>query len=154
PLFSGTRARPGANMFAVVADNSESMTIHDQSAAESRGEELQRLLELDAGWQKRLGADFDVRRFEVDAKLKGVEDFSALPLDGSRSSLHATLNSLARRFRGLPLAGVLVLTDGNATDAVDVPWADLPPVYPVVVGADDAPPDVSVTGVSVSQTNF
>lgn len=154
PLLSGTRARPGANMFAVVADNSESMTIHDRSATNSRGQELQKLLALDSGWHQRLGTDFDTRRFVFDSNLRAVEDFSALPLDGARSSLTATLNSLVRRFRGLPLAGVLLLTDGNATDTLDVPWSELPPVYPVVIGADDASPDVAVTGVSVSQTNF
>src|SRR5262245_26475833 len=154
PLLSGTRARPGANMFAVVADNSESMTIHDQAASNSRGQELQKLLAMDSAWHQRLGTDFDTRRFVIDSTLRAVEDFSTLPLDGTRSSLTATLNSLVRRFRGLPLAGVLLLTDGNATDALDVPWSELPPVYPVVIGADDAPPDVSVTGVSVGQTNF
>ncbi|MEX0641163.1 MAG: glutamine amidotransferase [Pirellulales bacterium] len=154
PLFSGTRARPGANMFAVVADNSESMTIYDLAASDSRGQDLQKLLKLESSWHQRLGTDFDTRRFVFDSNLRAVDDFATLPLDGARSSLTATLNSLARRFRGLPLAGVLLLTDGNSTDALDVSWSDLPPVYPVVIGADDAPPDVSVTGVSVSQTNF
>jgi hypothetical protein len=30
PLFSGQRARPGANQFVVLADNSQSMTLKDQ----------------------------------------------------------------------------------------------------------------------------
>lgn len=154
PLLSGTRARPGANMFAVVADNSESMTIQDQAAAGSRGQELQRLLALDTSWHQRLGTDFDTRRFIFDSNLRTVDSFSAMQLDGARSSLAGMLNSLARRFRGLPLAGVLLLTDGNSTDTLDVPWDELPPVYPVVIGADDAPPDTSVTNLSASQTNF
>ena len=67
-----------------------------------------------------------------------------------------TLDSLARRFRGLPVAGVLLLTDGNATDALaaDLPWADLPPIYPVAAGDDDELRDVSVERVSASETNF
>src|SRR5436189_6474805 len=36
PLFSGTRARPGANQFVVLADNSQSMTLRDGDAATAR----------------------------------------------------------------------------------------------------------------------
>ena len=41
PLISDTHARRGANMFAVVADNSQSMTVHDLGSQQSRGEKLQ-----------------------------------------------------------------------------------------------------------------
>ena len=33
PLFSGTRARPGANQFVVLADNSQSMTLAAPASA-------------------------------------------------------------------------------------------------------------------------
>ena len=39
PTLSGQRAKPGANVIAVVADNSLSMTLHDAGASESRSEE-------------------------------------------------------------------------------------------------------------------
>jgi hypothetical protein len=154
PLLSGTRARRGANMFAVVVDNSQSMSIHDRNAAQSRGEHTRELLKPESPWQKQLGEDFDVRRFAFDAHVRSVEDFGSLSFDGARSSLSATLNSLARRFRGLPAAGVLLVTDGNGTDSTKVKWADLPPIYPIVVGSDELPPDLSLANVSVTQTNF
>jgi hypothetical protein len=154
PLVSGTRARRGANMFAVVVDNSQSMSIHDRNAAESRGQQVHELLKPDTAWQKQLSEDFDVRRFAFDAHVRSVDDFSSLTFDGARSSLAATLNSLSRRFHGLPAAGVLLVTDGNATDSTKMNWSTLPPVYPVVVGGDELPADLSLAGVSVSQTNF
>ena len=49
PLLSGTRARRGANMFAIVADNSQSMNIHDRDDAGSRGEAVQGLLNSTSG---------------------------------------------------------------------------------------------------------
>src|SRR5262245_46630882 len=49
PLFSGTRARPGANQFAVIADNSQSMTLRDSGSNETRGEELKKLTHAAAG---------------------------------------------------------------------------------------------------------
>jgi uncharacterized membrane protein len=157
PLWSGTRPRPGANIFAIVADNSRSMTIRDEGAAKSRGEQLQDELMADTAWQARLGDDFDVRNFTFDTQLRGA-DSSALTLDGMESSLHRALATLSRRFRSLPLAGVLLFTDGNATDSaadqIDGQLAGLPPVYPVVLGSNDPPPDVSIERISVSQTNF
>src|SRR5262245_46689280 len=44
PLWSTQRARPGANFFAVVADNSQGMQIKDRGATRSRGEELREML--------------------------------------------------------------------------------------------------------------
>jgi uncharacterized membrane protein len=154
PLLSSTRARRGANMFAIVADNSQSMNIHDREEAGSRGEAVHGLLNSASGWQKRLSADFDTRRFAFDAHLRSVDHFASLTFDGSRSSLNSTLNSLSRRFRGLPLAGIMLITDGNATDAGEVAWDDLPAVYPIVVGRDESPADISVPRVTVSETNF
>src|SRR5712675_1604162 len=44
PLWSGQRARPGANLFAVVADNSQGLQIKDRGATRSRAEGLRDLL--------------------------------------------------------------------------------------------------------------
>src|SRR5436190_23435942 len=44
PLWSGQRARPGANLFAIVADNSQGLQIKDRDATRSRGELLRDLL--------------------------------------------------------------------------------------------------------------
>src|SRR5262252_3403936 len=40
PLWSGQRAKPGANLFAVVADNSQSLQVKDRGELRSRGELL------------------------------------------------------------------------------------------------------------------
>src|SRR5437868_793788 len=37
PLWTGQRAKPGANLFAVVADNSQGFQIRDRGAGRSRG---------------------------------------------------------------------------------------------------------------------
>ena len=59
------------------------------------------------------------------------------------------LSALARlreRYEGQPLAGLILLTDGNATDLTDnLPdLTGLPPVYPVVLGGDSTIKDVSI----------
>src|SRR5262249_60271438 len=102
----------------------------------------------------RLGQDFDVRSYAFDSHLRAVGGFDDLAFDGTGSSLTVSLAAIAKRFRGLPLAGVLLFTDGNRTDTGDVDWSQLPPVYPVAPSSRGKPKDVGVTNVSVSQTNF
>ncbi|MGH7199150.1 MAG: glutamine amidotransferase, partial [Planctomycetaceae bacterium] len=66
PLWSGTRARPGANLVLVLADNSASLTVKDSGSELSRGEQVRQIVG-DKRWQARLAQDFDVRRYVVDA---------------------------------------------------------------------------------------
>jgi uncharacterized membrane protein len=156
PLFSGTRPRPGANLFILLADDSQSMQIHDPGVRKSRGEILRRCLFDESPWNTRLEQDFDVRRYAFAERLRGLENEEELNVQGTGSSMITSLETIARRFRGRPIAGVLLLTDGNATDLSDeLPdLAELPPIYPVVFGTRDPAPDVAVGQVTVTQTNF
>jgi len=96
-----------------------------------------------------------LRRYSFDSRLQPVTDFGELDFNGSATALNAALRNIADRYRGQPLAGVLILTDGNATDGngtLDV--SGLPPIFPIVAGSDDVPRDISVQKVAVSQTSF
>ncbi|MDB5391255.1 MAG: hypothetical protein JWM11_6901 [Planctomycetaceae bacterium] len=160
PLFTGTRPRPGSNLFLVVADNSRSLQLSDKGQSKSRGAVMQDRLKADIPWLARLGQDFDVRRYVFDMNLRSVKAFDELTLDGEASALKNSLTSLTDRFRGQPVAGILLLTDGNATDLVDaateavIDAKAMPPIYPVMIGAESDLADLSVSHVAVSQTNF
>src|SRR6476469_2957289 len=79
PLWLGQRARPGANLFAVVADNSQGLQIRDNGASQSRGEQLRALVDPSkAAWQARLGDTFDLRRYVFDTRLQATNDFREL----------------------------------------------------------------------------
>lgn len=157
PLWSGERARPGANYFAVVADNSAGMRIKDRGESRSRADELAALLApQNPGWLGKLKDNFRVRRYYFDSRLQNTRDFSELSFDGRASAIGGALRALGERFRGQPLAGILLLTDGNATDlpAGRLEAPGLPPVYPVVMGRDDPIKDIALQKVAVSQTVF
>ncbi len=65
------------------------------------------------------------------------------------------MRSLGERFQGRPLAGILLLTDGNATDLPGAPeLAGLPPIYPVVIGSREPVKDLAVQQVRATQTDF
>jgi uncharacterized membrane protein len=152
PLWSSQRAKPGSNYFAVVADNSEGMKIKDRGDTQTRGDSLTNLVSPKSKWIAALENNFQARRYVFDSRLQSTKDFSELVFDGRASAIGAALHSVAERFRGQPLAGVLLLTDGNATDLPDA--TGLPPIFPVVVGRDDPIADIAIQKVAVSQTIF
>src|SRR5581483_5035172 len=83
PLWLGQRPRPGANLFAVLADNSQGLQIHDRGDAHSRGDNLRALLAPQTQtWQSTLAETFDVRRYLFDARLQATNDFHELAFDG------------------------------------------------------------------------
>lgn len=155
PQHSDTRPVPGANVFVVMADNSQSLKVRDENQIESRGVALAGKLKSDADWHVRLAQDFDVRRYLFDSRMRPVADFGALPLDGSGSAAATSLSTIARRYADRPTAGILLFTDGNATDleGAQLDASTLPPIYPVVLGGNTQR-DISVSRVTVSQTIF
>lgn len=156
PMRSETRPEPGANLFLIVADDSQSLAIRDAGEDQTRAEQLKAVLDRKSDWQVRLSQDFDARRYVFDRRVKAVTDFSQLSASGEESSLFSSLKLVARRYEGRPNAGLLLFTDGNATDVSDnlLDDGNLPPVYPVLIGTEDTNKDISVTKVSASQTNF
>jgi uncharacterized membrane protein len=154
PLLAGSRPRQGANNFVILADNSQSLLIRDGDAASTRGDLVRNLLRPEASWRTRLGQDFDVRNYLFDTHLRAVDGFDGLKFDGEGTALATSLVALKKRFQGLPLAGVLLFTDGNRTDPGDVDWTELPPIYPVILPSRGVVKDIGVARVSISQTNF
>ncbi len=157
PLWSGERARPGANVIAVVADNSQGMMIRDADSGLTRGDQLRQLLDpVRNPWREKLSESFRVRPYVFDARLQSSQEFAELDFNGRSSAIHSALKTIASRHKGQPLAGVLLFTDGNATDAglSNEELAALPPVYPVIVGRDVIGRDASLQKVTVNQTAF
>lgn len=156
PQWMGRRVKSGANLLVVAADNSSGMTIRGRSTA-SRGEILQAALESGtSSWLASLSEDFDVRRYMFDSRLRRTQDFSELAFDGKATAIGQALRTLADRYRDRPLAGVLLMTDGCATDVGETFYdlSGLPPVYPVPIGETQAPRDIALMNVSVSETSF
>ncbi len=155
PMQSSQVPKAGANLFVVLADASQSLQVHDSGQRQSREELLRRKIVTDNTWQETLDESFDLRRYTFARQVESSQ-FTSFDAQGMGSSIVTALESVGQRFRNRPIAGILLLTDGNATDTGtgEIAWADLPPVYPVVVGKDQPQADVSISGFSVSQTNF
>ena len=83
PMGTKERAKPGANILVLVADNSEGLNLKDADADQSRAAELAARLKPGAGrWQQKLANDFDVRRYAFDSRLRSINSFAELKFDG------------------------------------------------------------------------
>jgi len=156
PQWTTPRAKPGANLIAVLVDNSASLTITDAGAKQNRGQQIKdALTSPDSHWLASLAEQYQLKPYLFDTTLRRVRDFSELDFSGERTSLGAALHDAQERLSGQPLAGIMVFTDGDATD-LDGGLADLGkvPVYPVLVGKPDGLRDVRLEHVDVRQTAF
>lgn len=157
PMRSGIRPRPRANLLPIVVDSSQSMQIKGDHAGQSRHERILSLLDEELPWRIRLAQSFDVRPYAFDSRLRNLDDFVNLQPDGTSSSLAGSLRSIAQRFSERPVAGLILMTDGNLTDSPsdDFQWNSLGfPVYPIVPAQDANLRDVRIVDVSVRQTDF
>ncbi len=157
PHWTSLRPTRGANIAAIVVDNSQGLQLKEVGQAKTRGENLKdRLTGPDSSWLARLEDAFQVRPYRFDRDLNRMSNFNQLDFRGDRSNLGKSLQSMRDRFQKLPLAGIILLTDGNATDLEEgLPeLAGLPPVYPVVVGNPGRIPDLSLDRIELRQTSF
>lgn len=156
PLIRGTRPTPGENVFVLLADRSESLNIKNKDDQLTRGEKLLELLKEESTWQTRLAQEFDVRKYWIGTKLESVDLFDQTQFSDMESRLKSALTTIGSRLRSKPVAGVLFLTDGNATDneLLDYDETELPPIYPVVLGDEQQLSDLEVAKVTVTQSNF
>ena len=159
PSLVGEEAEPGANLVAVIADNSLGMQVRDSGEERTRAQQLEDLVGNSSGgeaeWLATIGDTFALRRFALDSRLRRVGGFQSLDFSGTSSALGTSLDSIGRRFAGRPVAAVLLLTDGIATDEIDLAGLDeFPPIYPVIIG-DGAPRrDLGIRAAAASQSSF
>jgi len=157
PLWVGKIAIPGENYFIILADNSASMNVQENHNDKNRGQLVKEALTAgDAQWLSRLNEHFQVRQYVFDDHVERTEDFAELDYQGKASLLENSLQVIAERYRDRPVAGIILLTDGNATDvqAQFTGWDSFPPIYPVLCGGGTSARDLALTKVTVKETSF
>ena len=161
PLWSGVRPTPGINLFAVLVDDSQSLKIKDPETGVPRHEELKQLLTTSnssqkstrPAWLSDLEQNFSVRQYSLDSHAHARSNLDHLSFNGTTTNLVFSLNELNQRFQKLPLAGILLLTDGISAEEVSQ-LENSVPIYPVPIGNSTPAADVAITKTSVSYSPF
>ena len=156
PRARGTRPQPQENLLPVLVDASHSMRVKNTDADTSDAQRLQKTLAEQPGWLINLEQMFDMRRYLFGDRLRSVSDFTEIPFEDNRSHLRIALQTLAQRFGNRPVAGCVLFTDGNWTDAAaEVDWTQLGfPIFVVRDPDDSKLRDLRISTVAVSETNF
>ena len=145
-------AVPQQNVVGILYDDSRSMQIADQDGR-PRSEFVERdLARPDSPLLTALGQQFALRTFRFSSSAERLAGGS-LTFTGTATRIGEALNHARDELSGLPVAGLLVVTDG--ADNADVPLdeaiaalnAQAIPVFPVGVGKTRLARDIQVTRV-------
>lgn len=156
PMRRATRPRPRANLLPIVVDTSRSMDVAIGRSGSWR-DRIDASLAPDSEFLTDLAQSFDPRLYGFDKRLSGASDVTVLRRGGSASRLIAAVDEVRQRLEERPVAGMLLMSDGNDpislgtdTELPAVPF----PIFPVIPDGNPAVDDLRITGTSVRQTSF
>lgn len=105
---------PDENFVAVLVDASESMNVPDGVLGETRSADARHLLfDDESGLVPALEPHFKLRYYTFSEAAVRVDSLGPLRADGRGTNLAAALERVRTDFRGVPLRGVVLLTDGG-----------------------------------------
>ena len=145
------------NVVAVLLDNSRSMQIPDQDG-KPRGQFLQTEFGENGSLMKSLREKFLVRVYEFSSATGRLSTADDMRFDGSQTKLGPALTGTREELAGLPVAGIVLVSDGADTtdssigDALLGLKAEKMPVFTVGVGSERLPRDVQIDRVSTPRT--
>jgi hypothetical protein len=152
PVLVLSAAVPRRNTVALVIDDSRSMRVADQDG-EARSAWVRRAMAEDTPLRRRLEERFAVRVYRFSDVARPVDSMGALRYDGDRSRVGAALQRVRDDLAGVPVAGVVLVSDG--ADGAPAALADASlalraagmPVFAVGVGREATAADVEVRRV-------
>src|SRR5262245_2756379 len=147
-------AVPQQNFLGVLIDDSRSMTIADREEGTTRTEFIQsQLADPKSPLIAALSQRFVVRFFRFSSTADRLASPGDLKYEGTASRIGPALERARDELAGLPLAGLVLVTDGADTSAaaLDEPLASLKarsiPVFPVGIGQERFAHDIQVSRV-------
>ncbi len=143
---------PQENFIGVLIDDSESMQITDVAGA-SRGARAAEIVGADAPLLRELADRFKVRVYRFSEIVERVTDPASLTFEGRRTDIGQALSQVQRELSSVPLAGLVVLSDGgeNTSSQLTDPLLQLQaagvPVHTVGLGEPSFERDIEVVRV-------
>jgi uncharacterized membrane protein len=142
------------NFVAVLLDDSRSMQIADHNGEPRANFVRQDFGAADRGVLKTLSERFMVRTFRFSAAASRLDVEDELTFAGAQTRLGVALDGARQELAGLPLAGLVVVSDGadTAEDTLGTSLLGLKsqgvPVFTVGVGRETLPRDIQIGRVS------
>ena len=158
PTLVLTSVVPQRNFVGILIDDSQSMMITDEDGVprsdfirQTFGTEGSELL-------TGLSEKFALRFFRFSRSSSRLGDMSELTFEGTGTGLGAAMVAAKEELAGVPLSGLVVISDGADNSGETLAESLLPlqaanvPVYTVGLGEETLSPDVQVSRVEVPRT--
>jgi uncharacterized membrane protein len=153
PMLVLKVAVPQQNFVGVLLDDSRSMQVSDVNGQPRGNYVRDNFASADAALLKRLSEQFVVRTYRFSSVAERYDATDGLTFTGTGTRLGDALSRARDELAGLPLSGLIVVTDGADTSeaAFDTSLAALKaesiPVFPVGVGEESLTRDIQISRV-------
>ncbi len=153
PMLVVTTAVPQRNVLAILLDDSRSMTLQDLAEG-TRADAVRSVFGDSAALVRSLGERFSLRFYRFAADVRPAAGAASLSGSGTRTDLAAALRGVREELGGLPLAGIILVSDGADNGGGDAEAAMLAlrarrvPVHTVGVGLERFPRDIAIERVA------
>lgn len=160
PVRVTSEVTPQQGFLLVLVDNSKSMRIQDGPGSVSRIDAVKTVLQ-EQGLMQAFQERFKVRTFHFASDVDRIADIKTLNADGESTDIAGALSQAAGEFRDMPLAGVVLISDG--ADNASIGSNELAgvtaylktqsvPVYAIGIGQERIPQDIEILKVATSKT--
>ena len=157
PVVTTLQVSPQETYLAVLIDDSQSMAIADLPDGQTRQAAVEEQL-YENGLLDGLSESFQVRTFRFDNQTQRIAGIEELSEEGTASSIDQALSYVDDQLNGLPLGGIILVSDG-ADNSDDDPLTTAQnfgarqiPVFTIGVGQEDIPQDIGIVDVSAAKT--
>ncbi len=144
------------NFVAIAYDVSKSMEIEDAAGGKSRLEVEQHILRpSDNPLLEELASKFRLRFFRFSGAAERTKSFEDAPRHGDITDLERCLLQVAEELATVPLAGIVLVTDGadnhseNLDEAINQLRAHNIPIYSIGIGSERLSRDTEIVRVTV-----
>lgn len=157
PVITTLQVSPQETYLGVIFDDSQSMAIADMGGSATRRDVVNDVL-VEGGVLEDLSESFQLRNFRFDKQAERIAGPEGLSEAGTASSIGEALEYVDAQLNGLPLGGIVLITDGADNSEVDpgIKAAEFGarqvPVFTVGVGQEAIPQDIGIVDVSAAKT--
>jgi uncharacterized membrane protein len=158
PVLVMKAAVPQQNFLGILIDDSRSMQIADVNGAARGVYARERFGAPGAALLETLSDRFVLRTFRFSSSATRLAKPDDLTFAGAQTKLGTALDGARQELAGLPLAGLVVVSDGadttdvELTDALLAMKASSIPVFTVGVGQETLTRDIQIDRVSTPRT--
>lgn len=157
PIITTLQVSPQETYLAVLIDDSQSMGIEDLTDGRSRRAAVAESF-FGGSVLDELGDSFQIRSFRFDKETQRIAGADELGQVGTSSAIEQALRYADDQLNGLPLGGIVVISDGADNSAIDPViiaqdfGARQIPIFTVGVGQEEIPQDIGIVDVTTAKT--